>query len=266
MRFGLVSLRALAMAALSVVVGSFVDAAPALAKPDRLSSNARCLTLVGYAEAVSEGNEGMAAVMRVVHNRIRDGRFPDSACGVVRHGGQFQAIEESRRIKTALKAPQRMDLEKTLNARTSFTRMMLDQARRLAVDPRVAKGKDPTRGALYFVNPHMMDPSRCPWFAKLKRTTRIGSHVFMTHYRKGEKRQGPALDCRTAGRGWLAQRQGAKTILADLDAGDPGKAAAKRAATAWPRPALKPLDSFPEVTTPLVPVPQPKPTQVAMSE
>ncbi|HMR30728.1 MAG TPA: cell wall hydrolase [Geminicoccaceae bacterium] len=262
MGFGVVSLRAFLMAAVSVAVGSFVAAAPAQAKPDKLSSNARCLTVVGYAEAVSEGNEGMAAVMRVVHNRIRDGRFPGSACAVVRHGGQFQAIEESRRIKAALKAPHRMDLEKTLNTRTSFTRMMLDQARRLAVDPKVAKGKDPTRGALYFVNPHMMDPSRCPWFAKLKRTTRIGSHVFMTHYKKGEKRLGPALDCRTAGKGWLAQRQGAKTILADLDAGDPGKAP-KAAAL---KPAMKPLDAFPEVTTALVPMPQPKPTQVAMGE
>lgn len=263
MRFGPVSLRALAMAAVSAVLGGFLSAGPALAKPDKLSSNARCLTVVGYAEAVSEGNEGMAAVMRVVHNRIRDGRFPGSACAVVRHGGQFQAIEESRRIKAALKAPQRMDLEKTLDARTSFTRMMLDQARRLAVDPKVAKGKDPTKGALYFVNPHMMDPSRCPWFAKLKRTTRIGSHVFMTHYRKGEKRQGPALDCRTAGKGWLAQRRGAKTILADLDAGDPVAGSRKAAVV---RPALKPLDAYPEVDTALIPVPQPKPTQVAMSD
>jgi hypothetical protein len=185
----------------------------------------------------------MAAVMRVVHNRIRDGRFPTHACAVVRQPGQFQAIEESRRIKTALKAPQRMNLARTLNVRTSFTRMMLDQASRLAVDPKVARGKDPTRGALYFVNPHMMDPSRCPWFAKLKRTTRIGSHVFMTHYKKGEKRAGPALDCRTAGQGWLAQRAGAKTILAKKN----------------PMPEPKPVPT-------MVPQPQPKPTQVAMGD
>ena len=194
---------------------------------------------------------------------IRDGRFPKSACGVVRQGGQFQAIEESRRIKGALKAPHRMDLERTLNARTAFTRMMLDQARRLAIDPKVARGKDPTKGALYFVNPHMMDPSRCPWFAKLKRTTRIGSHVFMTHYKKGEKRVGPALDCRTAGKGWMAQRAGAKTIVANKKAGDPGRVIA----SASPRPAAKP-GSLPEpkATLAVVPVPQPKPTQMAMNE
>lgn len=265
MFFGFASLRALAMAAVAVAAGAIIGAGPAMAKPDKLSSNARCLTVVGYAEAVSEGNEGMAAVMRVVHNRIRDGRFPASACAVVRHGGQFQAIEESRRIKAALKAPNRMDLERTLNARTPFTQMMLDQARRLSLDPQVARGKDPTFGALYFVNPHMMDPSRCPWFAKLKRTTRIGSHVFMTHYRKGEKRVGPALDCRTAGRGWMAQRRGAKTILADMRAGDPKGAAKRDAAFAKAR---TPIEDLPEAgpRLALIPVPQPKPTEVASSD
>jgi hypothetical protein len=248
------SLRAHSILLLMGVIGTLA-AVPALAKTKNLGPASRCLALVGYAEAVSEGNAGMAAVMRVVHNRIRDGRFPTHACAVVRQPGQFQAIEESRRIKTALKAPQRMNLARTLNVRTSFTRMMLDQASRLAVDPKVARGKDPTRGALYFVNPHMMDPSRCPWFAKLKRTTRIGSHVFMTHYKKGEKRAGPALDCRTAGQGWLAQRAGAKTILAKKNAGDPVRVAARSV----PMPEPKPVPT-------MVPQPQPKPTQVAMGD
>ncbi len=253
MLFGFPSLRAHLIAALLGVTAGL--AAPAPAEADTLGPGSRCLALVGYAEAVSEGNEGMAAVMRVVHNRIRDGRFPGNACAVVRQGGQFQAIEESRRIKTALKAPHRMSLEKTLNTRTSFTKMMLGQARRLAVDPQVARGKDPTSGALYFVNPHMMDPSRCPWFAKLKRTTRIGSHVFMTHYKKGEKRQGLALDCRTAGKGWLAQRKGARTIVADLKAGDP--AGLRKA-------PVQPVEDAPSLA--FVPVPQPKPTQLALND
>ena len=93
MRFGSVSLRAIAMGAVSLALGGFLAAGPAAAKPDRLSPNARCLTLVGYAEAVSEGNAGMAAVMRVVHNRIRDGRFPKSACGVAVHKLPHQTAE-----------------------------------------------------------------------------------------------------------------------------------------------------------------------------
>lgn len=173
---------------------------------DRLDPARRCLAIVGYAEASSEGMKGMAAVIRVMHNRVRDPRFPDHPCKVARQKGQFQAVEESARIKRALAAPHKANLELVLLADTSFERMVLDQARRLASDRRVARGPDPTGGALYFVNPDMMDPSRCPWFAKLKRTTRIGDHVFMRHYRKGEKRGAPALDCRTVGQGWYAQR------------------------------------------------------------
>jgi hypothetical protein len=249
----LASPRAQALTLILGVIGVLIAAGAALAKADNLGPGSRCLALVGYAEAVSEGNEGMAAVIRVVHNRIRDGRFPGSACAVVSQNGQFQAIEESRRIKGALKAPHRMNLEKTLNTRTSFTKMMLKQARRLATDPKVARGKDPTRGALYFVNPHMMDPSRCPWFAKLKRTTRIGSHVFMAHYKKGEKRLGPALDCRNVGQGWMAQRAGAKTILARKNAGDPARVVAQSV----PRPEPRPVAAV---------MPQPKPTQLAMRD
>jgi hypothetical protein len=207
-----------------------------------LPPDTRCLALVAYAEAVSEGQKGMSAVIRVLHNRIRDGRFPRSACAVARQRGQFQAIEESLTLRRALKAPHRMNLARALNARTSFERMMLRQASRLALDRKLARGRDPTGGALYFVNPHMMDPSRCAWFAKLKRTATIGQHVFMTHYRKGERRRGPALDCRRVGQGWIAARKG-KIVDA-------------------PVPQLKA-----RLPAPLpVPKPPPQPTVVALGE
>ena len=64
--------------------------------------------------------------------------------------------------------------------------------------------RDPTGGALYFVNPDLMDPEHCPWFAALKRTARIGGHVFMTHYRPGEPPGPPALDCGQGGGGGRA--------------------------------------------------------------
>jgi hypothetical protein len=193
-----------------VLLAVFLGLIPDLARAgDRLSPASRCLAMVGYAEAVSEGQQGMAAVMRVVHNRTRDRRFPNHACKVVGQDGQFQAIEESRKLKWSTRRPQKTSLEWALGANTAYERKMLALARRLAIDPRVARGRDPTGGALYFVNPDMMDPSRCPWFAKLKRTTQIGSHVFMTHYKPGERRGSPALDCGEAGKGWLvATRKG----------------------------------------------------------
>jgi hypothetical protein len=226
-----------------------------------LQPDMRCLALVAYAEAVSEGRKGMAAVIRVMHNRVRDPRFPESACAVARQRGQFQAIEESRRYKQALRIPQRMQLAAVLGARTGFERMMLRHASELARDKKLARGGDPTGGALYFVNPEMMDPSRCPWFAKLKRTTTIGQHVFMTHYQKGERRRGPALDCRRAGQGWLAQRQG-KVGAPSSEAGPP---------IPVPMPKIEPGAPLPMPKagpTPPLPMarPEPPPTVVAMGE
>jgi hypothetical protein len=194
----------LARLTVAALLAVFLASAPDEARAgDRLSPASRCLAMVGYAEAVSEGQQGMAAVMRVVHNRTRDPRFPNHACKVVGQNGQFQAIEESRKLKWSTRRPQKTSLEWALSANTAYERKMLALARRLAIDPRVARGRDPTGGALYFVNPDMMDPSRCQWFAKLKRTTRIGSHVFMTHYKPGERRGSPALDCGAAGKGWM---------------------------------------------------------------
>ena len=145
--------------------------------------------------------------MRVVHNRTHNSGFPDQPCKVVAQDGQFQSIDESRKLKWAALKPRRTSLEWALGADSAFERKMLGVARRLAGDPRVASGRDPTGGALFFVNPDMMDPSRCAWFAGLKRTAQIGSHVFMTHYQPGEARGGPALDCSEAGRGYLALRR-----------------------------------------------------------
>lgn len=205
----------------------------------------RCLAAVGYAEAAAEGIPGMAAVIRVVHNRVHDPRFPGHPCKVVAHGGQFQAIEERPALKAAVRSPARLNLPRLLAVNTPFERMILGQAQRLAVDAKIARGPDPTRGALYFVNPYMMDPSRCPWFAKLKRTAVIGNHVFMTHYKPGEKRRGPALDCRKVGQGWAAKYGPAAKLAA----------AAAKAQPADQMPVPKPR---PPLLTPA-----PKPTLLA---
>ena len=69
-------------------------------------------------------------------------------------------------------------------------------------------GVHPTGGAIFFVNPYVMDPANCPWFSRLKRTATIGAHVFMTHYGDGEERQGPAIDCATAGAGFKSWLRG----------------------------------------------------------
>jgi N-acetylmuramoyl-L-alanine amidase len=157
----------------------------------------RCLAMIAYAEAAVDGLPGMTAVMRVVRNRVADPRFPDDACAVIAQSGQFQPLTGSARLRQVARDPEGYSMPQVLGVRSPQARLLLATAHRLARAP--LPGRDPTGGALYFVNPELMDPARCPWFADLKRTARIGAHVFLTHYRPGESRGAPGLDCRQAG-------------------------------------------------------------------
>jgi hypothetical protein len=178
----------------AAALGLLLAAAPAAAADDR---EARCLALIAYAEAANDGGKGMAAVIQVVRNRQKDGRFPTGACAVVAQPGQFQPISESVALRRAVRQVGSVDLVELFGAASAGERRAILAAERLAA---VNGGHDPTGGALYFVNPRFMDPAKCPWFAKLKRTTEIGGHVFMTHYGPDERPGKPALDCATAGR------------------------------------------------------------------
>jgi spore germination cell wall hydrolase CwlJ-like protein len=161
----------------------------------------RCLAMLAYAEAAGEGSLGMLAVMRVVHNRIRHPAFPDDACAVALEAGQFQPVSERPGLRAALRRPEQANMVEALGATSREARLRLVQAWRLAAVAAVWPSRDPTRGALYFVNPRLMDPDRCPWFAQLKRSAVIGEHIFMTHYPPGEKGGTRALDCAEAGKG-----------------------------------------------------------------
>ena len=113
-------------------------------------------------------------------------------------------MEQRPSLKREVRSGRPLNLKRLLGIDTPFKRMILSQALRLAA---AAPVEDTTKGALYFVNPRLMDPDRCPWFAALRRTAKIGAHVSFTHYRKNERRRGPALDCRTAGSdNWMIVR------------------------------------------------------------
>lgn len=158
---------------------------------------ARCLAMIAYAEAAVDGLEGMAAVIRVVRNRTADPRFPGDACAAIAQAGQFQPLTESAALRRVARDPEGYSIPGVLGVRSPAARRRVADAHRLARAPR--PGPDPTGGALYFVNPLLMDPADCPWFAALRRTARIGSHVFMTD--RGVAAGTPALDCAEAGSG-----------------------------------------------------------------
>ena len=199
--------------ALALVAWAGAASAAGVVRSGNLGGRERdCAALIAYLEASVEGVRGMQAVVRVVHNRMRDARFAPTACAVVGQDGQFQPMEERPALKRAVRGGRPLRLERLLRVDTPFERMLLGQALRLAAE---TPGADLTRGALYFVNPLLMDRDRCPRFAALRRTTRIGAHVFLAHYRDEERRRGPALDCRIAGRdSWMVARNRRNLLLA----------------------------------------------------
>jgi hypothetical protein len=175
-----------------------------------LSPDQKCIAMVTYAEAAGEGEGGQRAVIQVIRNRMNDPRFAKSGCEVVRAPGEFQPVTMSKRLRDALATPETADMASAL-ADFGVDRAVLMQVSRLvAAGPdRVASTKsvpavDATEGALFFVNPRLMDPSKCAWFAKLKRTASIGGHVFMTSYGPDEPNMGPALDCAQVAKDWAA--------------------------------------------------------------
>lgn len=64
--------------------------------PESLDSEMQCLAGTVYFESKGESLTGQLAVARVVINRVRSGRFPDSICGVVHQPSQFSFVRGGR--------------------------------------------------------------------------------------------------------------------------------------------------------------------------
>ncbi|MBJ9992360.1 cell wall hydrolase [Paenibacillus sp. S28] len=108
------------------------------------------LARVIYSEAVGEPYIGKVAVGAVVLNRLASSDFPDTLVRVIIEPLAFAVIGDGR-----------FWLKPNLIAY---------KAARDAL-----KGKDPTKGCLYFFNP---DKSTSKWIRRLKPKLRIGRHVF----------------------------------------------------------------------------------------
>ncbi|MBU6267001.1 MAG: cell wall hydrolase [Sphingomonadales bacterium] len=63
---------------------------------EEISPELKCLASAIYYEARSEPLSGQLAVGRVIVNRSRSGRFPNSYCGVVYQPSQFSFVHGSR--------------------------------------------------------------------------------------------------------------------------------------------------------------------------
>lgn len=121
-----------------------------------------CLALNIYFEAISEPVVGQRAVAHVVMNRVADRRFPDTACKVIRQGG-----EQARyRCQFSWWCDGRSDRPKNLK--------LWQAAEALAQDVYWGRSQDPTSGALWYhadyVSPY--------WGRLFKKGPKIGRHIF----------------------------------------------------------------------------------------
>ena len=122
------------------------------------SASQQCLALAMYWEARGEGKKGMNAVGSVVMNRVKDQRFPNTVCRVVKQGGELPPCQFSWWCDGKSDRP---------TDSRSWRRAM-----HLAEQVLHGHQHDPTRGALYFHSRHV----KPRW--KLQRVARIGAHIF----------------------------------------------------------------------------------------
>lgn len=143
------------------VLGVFVSSS-AVAKQS--SSDLTCMTEMLYHEARGETVLGQLGVAQVVFNRIKSKDFPPSVCGVIRQTRgkicQFSFYCERLPVR-----------EKDEYVKVKMLAMMI-----LANN---GATHDPTNGATYYINPHVMNKADVRRFAKGKiRVAVIGCHWF----------------------------------------------------------------------------------------
>lgn len=109
-----------------------------------------CVAKVIRHEAANQPVVGQRAVAQVIRTRMKDGRFPRTACGVVKQAGQFFDVEAY--------APSRKDTRWTT-------------AVDVATETLNGEGKEVAQGALFFHSLSSAMPGRT-------RVTRIADHTF----------------------------------------------------------------------------------------
>lgn len=109
------------------------------------------LARVVQAESSSEPYLGKVAVASVILNRVTSGKFPGTIKGVLYAPGQFHTVRDGM-----------------LGSRPSATTYRAVQE--------ALSGKDPTGGALYFINPKRS--GSISWFTHRSKTVTIGNHTF----------------------------------------------------------------------------------------
>ncbi len=137
-----------------------------LAARKRYLRERACLTKALYFEARSEGELGQMAVAKVILNRVKDPRFPNTICGVV-----YQGAERRNACQFSFACDGRPDVARQRKAWA--------KARRIAT--KALNGKLGME-ALAGVNYYHADYVRPKWAWAMRKVRKIGRHIF---YRDG---------------------------------------------------------------------------------
>ncbi len=137
-----------------------------LAARKRYLRERKCLATALYFEARSEGELGQMAVAKVILNRVKDPRFPNTICGVV-----YQGAEKRNACQFSFACDGKSDIPRHRKAWA--------QARRIAT--KALNGKLGME-ALAGVNFYHADYVRPKWAWAMRKVRKIGRHIF---YRDG---------------------------------------------------------------------------------
>lgn len=124
-------------------------------------SEVSCLTQAVIYEATSEPKLGKRAIANVIKNRTKSDIFPKTVCAVIKQKSQFSFYPTR---KATLKVNNEKDFQNYLES-AIISAMVLS-----------GSIKDNTNGSLFFINPKLT--RNVAWTYKLKRTMKIGNHVF----------------------------------------------------------------------------------------
>lgn len=125
-----------------------------------------CLAVMVYGEAEGESFQGKLGVAYVALNRYNTGKYED-ICQVVLKTQQFKAVKKERFHEAIInKSTPRLANIRAWEESKEVANLVYD-----------VKIPDPTKGALYFLNPHKLRAFP-KWAYKLKKTAVIGRHYF----------------------------------------------------------------------------------------
>ena len=140
-----------------------------LKRAEAMDAEARCMAQAVYYESRNEPLAGQLAVAEVIANRMRDHRYPDTACGVV-----FQGATRTTGCQFTFTC------DGAMNRAPKGTAW--EQAKEIAAHVLMNLAEDRTGGATHY-HATYVDPV---WSAGLIKTDKIGLHVFYRFPRGAE--------------------------------------------------------------------------------